>query len=104
MKFNDEETDIDINQWTIKDAGTDEHQINNNGPLIVPALGFLVLGRNADPIQNGGYIPDYEYKGFILANTADEILLENNSVEICRIDYSSGWPVGDGRSMAYIGR
>ncbi len=52
---------IDLNGWTIRDAGTDSHRIANGGPLWLPAGGYLVLGRNADPGSNGGVQVAYQY-------------------------------------------
>ena len=36
---------IDIDGWTIGDGESEEHTINNSGSFILPAGGFLVLGR-----------------------------------------------------------
>ena len=66
---------VDINGWTIRDQGSNLHVVDNGGPLLVPPLRFLVLGRNADPAANGGVAVDYRYSGFVLGNTADEIEL-----------------------------
>lgn len=101
--YNNENTDIDINQWTIRDLGSNSHQINNPAPLIVPAFGFLVLGRNNNPLLNGGYTPDYVYSSFLLSNTEDEIILENNGTEISRVDYTAAWPLYEGRSLSFTG-
>ncbi|MFH1460685.1 MAG: lamin tail domain-containing protein [Candidatus Omnitrophota bacterium] len=101
--FNTGVEDIDINSWVLKDADSNYHQINNNGPLIILANDFLVLGRNIDTNLNGNYIADYEYDSFTLANTEDEIILENNSTEIDSIFYNSNWPLSSGKSLAYSG-
>ena len=66
---------VDINGWTIRDQGSNLHVVDNGGPLLIPPLTFLVLGRNADPAANGGVAVDYRYSGFTLGNTADEIEL-----------------------------
>ncbi|MBI4845850.1 MAG: lamin tail domain-containing protein [Candidatus Omnitrophica bacterium] len=102
--YNPENLAVDINQWIIRDIDTNYHQINNNGPLVIPAFGFLVLGRNADTGLNGGYNPDYIYSSFQLSNTADELILENTGAEeISRIDYTASWPLFSGQSIAYTG-
>ena len=44
--FNAEDFDVDINGWVMKDADTDSLTIDNGGPLVVPAGGYLVLGRS----------------------------------------------------------
>ncbi len=88
-------TPIDINGWSIRDSGTtDNHAINNGGPLIIQPSAFLILGRNNDNATNGGFTPDYTYSGFILANDTDEIILldgSNNLVdEVQYIKASAG--------------
>jgi hypothetical protein len=100
--FNPTSSDIDINGWTIKDDDNDSHVINNGGPLNVPAGGFLVLGRNADPLTNGGVIVDYEYSSFILANDDDEVVLSEGTIEIDHVEYDGGplFPDPTGASMA----
>ena len=81
---------VDINGWTIRDQDVDDHTISNGGPLLIPPMGFLVLGRNGDTIQNGGVPVAYEYSGFILANTADEIeLVGGTGTVINSVSYSS---------------
>ena len=54
---------VDIDGWTIRDDGSDTHLINNGGPLLVPAGGYVVLGNNADSGTNGGVTVDYSYNG-----------------------------------------
>lgn len=63
---------MDIDGWTIRDEGSDLHVIANGGPMLVPAGGAIVLGRNSDPGENGGYTADYVYTGMNLANGDDE--------------------------------
>lgn len=91
---------VDINGWTIRDQGTNTHLIDNGGPLLIPPQGFLVLGRNADPAVNGGAIVRYQYSGFILANSGDEIeLMDLNGVTIDSFIYMSS-QVFDGASSS----
>ena len=67
---------VDINGWTIRDNGTNNHVINNGAPLIIPSLGFLVLGKVADIEVNGKVPVDYAFSTtFTLSNSEDEILL-----------------------------
>ena len=54
--FNPTAVDIDINGWTIQDNGTDHHVISNGFPLIVPAGGFLVLGRSSGATNGGSAV------------------------------------------------
>ena len=103
--YNAGDVDVDINGWTIRDDGTDSHVINNGGPLLIPAYGFLVLARNGDPAVNGGLLADYVYSGFDLGNGADEVVLLNASgQEIDRVNYDGGpnFPDPTGASMALL--
>ena len=98
---------IDLNGWTIADAGTDNHHIQtpNGEPLWLPAGGYLVLGRNADASANGGVSIAYRYAGFTLGNTDDEIiLLDGAGTEIDRVAYDGGpaFPNPDGAAMQLI--
>lgn len=101
--YNDGDEDVDINNWVIKDTDTNFHQIDNFGALFIYAKSFLVLGRNADSNVNGGYFPDYVYSGFILANTEDEIILENSTVVVDEVHYANSWPITAAHAIAYIG-
>jgi beta-lactamase superfamily II metal-dependent hydrolase len=93
--------DVDIDGWTISDDDSDSHRIDNGGPLLVPAGGRLVLGRNGDPNQNGGYLAGYVYSGINLANSADEIVLRDRQGEVVdHVAYGPSWPRSAGRSMA----
>jgi len=95
--------ELDINGWTISDEGSDEHVIDNGGPLMVPAMGYIVLGVNGDIGANGGVEVDYVYAGFFLANGDDEIILTTpEEVVIDRVAYDGGgsFPDPNGASMA----
>lgn len=102
--YNATDADIDINGWTIQDLGTDLHVIDNDGPLVIPAGGYLVLGRNGGIGTNGGVELDYVYGNDItLANGADEIvLIDSADVEMDRVEYDGGpnFPDPTGASMA----
>lgn len=95
-------TGIDINGWTIQDNDNDLHVIDNGGPLIVPAGGYLVLGNNANSATNGGFTVDYEFSSFFIANGADEIVLidaDGNEVDRVEYDGGPGFPDPNGASM-----
>jgi predicted extracellular nuclease len=100
--YNPTSTGIDINGWTIKDDDFDSHVIANGGPLVIPAGGFLVLGRNADSSLNGGVNVDYQYANFFLSNSGDEVVLLEGSTEIDRVTYDGGpaFPDPNGASMS----
>jgi len=98
---------IDINGWTIKDDDIDSHVITNGSALIVPAQGFMTLGRNSNFAANGGVNIDYQYSSYFLANGADEIVLISidGTTVIDSVDYdgsvqSSGT---SGASMFFTG-
>ena len=98
---------VDLNGWTITDAGTDRHRVQtpNGEPLWLPAGGYLVLGRNAHPTLNGGVGVNYQYSNFVLGNTDDTIiLLDALGTEIDRVAYTGGsvFPNPDGASMMLI--
>lgn len=96
--YNTTDADIDIDGFILKDDGSDSHTIANNGPLIVGARDFIVLGIDGSPATNGGYQPDYVYTNFYLSNSADEIVLLSGSSEIARLNYTNGDPFGPGVS------
>jgi hypothetical protein len=100
--YNPGASPVNIEGWTISDAGSESHTINNGGPLEVPAMGFLVLGINSDFASNGGVTVDYEYTGINLANGDDELILtDTGSNEIDRVEWDGGtnWPDPTGASM-----
>ncbi len=96
------DADIDLDGWTIADAGSDTHLIV--GSVNVPAGGYAVLGANADTATNGGVTLDYSYGGsWFLANGDDEIILTDpDGIEFDRIEYDGGtvWPDPNGASMS----
>jgi predicted extracellular nuclease len=94
---------VDIDGWTIKDNDFDAHVIANGGPLVIPAGGFLVLGRHANTGANGGVAIDYQYSGVFLSNSSDELILLDTSLsEIDRVEWDNGatFPDPNGASMA----
>lgn len=100
--FNPGTVAVDINGWTIRAEGSDSHVISNGGPLLVLPGAAIVLGRNGDPLQNGGYTASYVYTGINLANADDEILLvEPGGRVVDRVAYTgvAPWPRPSGRSM-----
>ncbi len=99
--YNTTDEDIDINGWVIKDKDYDSHTIDNGGSLIISAHSYLVLGNNADTLLNGNYHCDYEYSGFYLGNSADEIILVDGTVVIDSVYYDGGpvFPDPTGASM-----
>ncbi|MCH8992953.1 MAG: lamin tail domain-containing protein, partial [Acidobacteria bacterium] len=103
--FNPTDRAIDIDGWTIKDDDFDSHLIDNSGPLVIAASGFLVLARNDDSGANGGVTVDYKYSGITLGNSGDElVLLDTGLDEIDRVEWDNGvtFPDPNGKSMSLI--
>ena len=91
--------DIDLAGFELHDDGTDSHLIL--GSLVLPAGARVVLARNTDVTSNGGVVAAYEYSGFTLDNSADELVLSFGGLEIDRFDYTlSTWPGIEGHSVS----
>ncbi|HRV56247.1 MAG TPA: lamin tail domain-containing protein, partial [Mangrovimonas sp.] len=97
--FNTTGSPIDMQGWTISDAGTDSHTIGSS--LVVPAGGYAVLGINGDLGTNGGVTVDYVYSSFTLSNSDDEVILTCSSTIIDMVAYDGGpnFPDPAGSSM-----
>ena len=99
-------TGIDIlicDAWTFQDNDTDSFGLADGYTVFVPAGGYAVLGRSANPKSNGDYTADYAYStGMQLANGGDELVLFHGALEIDRIEYDNGvsWPDPTGASFA----
>jgi hypothetical protein len=102
--FNPGAAPVDVNGWTLKDKGSDLHVIAAaGGSLVVPALGYLVLGRSTQKSANGGVNVAYAYSGFLLSNSADEVILLDKSgktVESFSYGTASGFVIPDGASLS----
>lgn len=69
--------------------------------LVVPAGGFVVLGKSGDWSANGGFLPDAVYGDAItLANSADELVLECAGTLIDRLAWTAEWPSFNGSAMS----
>lgn len=104
--FNPDGAAVDIDGWTMKDDGSNSHVINNGGPLMVPAGGYLVLGNNSNTGTNGGVTVAYQYpSNFFMSNSADELVLEDlSATEIDRVNWDGGpnFPDPTGASMSLL--
>lgn len=104
--YNASGTMIDVNGWIIKDVDSDLFTIKNGGSLVIPANGFLVLGKNANTSENGDVEIDYEYSSFSLSNGADEVIVSmSDGTVVDRVEYDGGpdWPDPIGASMVFNG-
>ena len=102
--YNTTNADIDIENWIFSDNGTNEFTIS--GSLIIPALGYLVIGINDNISTNGGAPVDYDWGNsgdFQLTNGDDEVIITApGPIEIDRVEYDGGpdFPDPTGASMA----
>ncbi len=65
---------VNLAGWTLTDDASDRHVIK--GSLVVPADGYLVLGRDTDLSRNGGAPVAYSFgSSFVLSNDTDAIVL-----------------------------
>jgi hypothetical protein len=76
---------INLRGLDLGDDGGNRHRFDSD-LLILPGE-FLTLARSADP----GFVPDYVYDNFTLANSDDEIVLRDGSLELLRLDYGPGF-------------
>ncbi len=96
--YNQDSISHNLFHWTLKDADTDSHRIEDN--LIIEPGNYIVLGRNADSTQNGGLQVDYVIHNFILSNTVDEIIFwDSLGYLVDEVVYDNTFPFGNGASM-----
>jgi len=96
--YNTTASDIDMLGWVISEAGSDTHTIASS--VIVPANGYAVFARDANILLNGGFTADYQFSGYELTNTSDEIILTSGVTEIDRVEYNEAtFPNLTGASM-----
>jgi len=81
-----------LKNCVLEDLGTNRHTIVAD--LEIPPGQYRVLARSNSP----GFVPDYVYSSFELANNDDEIIILCNGSEIAQIAYDATWPKLVGRS------
>lgn len=92
---------LDLTDCLLKDDGTNRHTFTAADALLVPAFGFVVIGRSADRDDNGGFLPNAVYADTQLGNSKDVVELICGGVTIDRVAWDSAtWPVRSGASMA----
>lgn len=103
--YNNGATEVDLLGLVIKDNDYDSTTIDAS--VVVPPGGFVVLGRNDDPLLNGDYACDYMYTGIAMGNSADEVVLcmPDGLTEIDRVEFDGGpnWPDPTGTTMTFHG-
>ncbi|MDP7120665.1 MAG: choice-of-anchor D domain-containing protein, partial [Candidatus Marinimicrobia bacterium] len=96
-------TPVHLKDFILADDGTDAHTIATD--VAIPAGGYAVLASNADTATNAGLIADYEFSGFSLGNSSDEVVLSDaGGTELDRVEYDNGatFPDPSGASMELI--
>jgi len=89
---------IDLNGWTIMDQGNDTHLITTS--IEIAPGQYMVLGRNGNEAENGGYDADYIYSSFQLGNTEDQIIILDGDEKIVDdVSYGNAFPYSSGVSM-----
>jgi len=104
--YNAGTNDVDMNGWYIMDADYDTTVIDNGGPLVIHPGEYKVLGRNAVAMAGEGVTLFYQYSGFTLGNSADELVLADpGMVVMAAINWDGGlvWPDPTGYSMQWTG-
>ena len=69
------------------------------GSLIIGAGDYIVFGLEDDPSLNGGATVDYEYTGPALANSGDQITVNNGVIDLDQIIYDGTWGVSAGFAL-----
>ena len=98
--YNDTNVDLNLDGLWVYDLDSDDFLVS--GDLIVPAGGYIVFGANDDQGLNGGVPVDYDYGGFTLGNSDDEIYLEHDGTVVDSIHWDNGatWPDPEGAAMS----
>ena len=82
---------VNLRGFDLGDDGSNRHRFDTD-ILILPSE-YLTLARSADP----GFVPDYVYDNFTLANSEDEIVFRDGLLDQLRLEYGSDF-VEAGRS------
>lgn len=99
--YNHDSISINLSGWQIADGDNDLHEIiSPEDQFFISPDEYLVFGRNADSNINGGYSADYEYSGFQLSNSEDEIkIIDSDGLIVDEVEYNSSFPFSSGASM-----
>lgn len=94
--------DLDLQGYSIADS-TSQSVIDQS--LVIAGGGYLVFGKNADSVANGGVTVDDTFS-FSLSNSGESLyLLDPAGMQIDSITYGSGtgFPSGTGASISFTG-
>lgn len=98
--YNATNSDITINEYTIEDAAMNTLTVTDTEAVIIPASGYAVIAKDADPAINGG-VTTVTYAGNLpaLNNGGDVVnIRDQNNVVIDTVDYAS-FPDATGASL-----
>ncbi len=84
--YNSTSLDIDLLGYTLSD-NADSHTINSS--VIVPAGGYVVLGRSTDQLVNGGVAVDYQFESLFLSNSGDEVTISCEATVVDQVVYDT---------------
>lgn len=97
---------LDIAGVVLSDASGAAFVFDNGGaPLYLRPDQAFVVGAEADSGQNGGVQVDWEWTGFSLRNSEDQIYLhDRDGVLLDSVEYDDGilWPDLPGRSISLL--
>ncbi len=98
--YNNTAVELNLEGLWVHDLGSDDFIVT--GDLFVGAGDYVVFGNEDNPADNGGATVQYEYSGFTLGNTDDEIYLDHDGTVIDFIEWDGGpaWPDPTGASMS----
>ncbi len=99
--YNTTDDPIDVQGWTISDAGSDSFVVNSS--VVINPQSQVVFAINGDSNTNGNIpVVSYVYSGFSLANGDDEIILTcpgGNVIDQVFYDGGATFPDPTGISM-----
>ena len=99
--FNPGNETVNLDGISLHDDGSNRVLLSGSN-LSIASGSYFVLARNGDSLSNGGFSADYVYgSGFTLGNSSDEIVFSDDTGELLRFNYGSGF-VGSGVSMELI--
>lgn len=106
--YNPRATPVDLRDVTVRDTRTDRFTIAGATPILVPAMGYVVIAKSTDTGTNGGVTAVYGFgTNMNLGNSTssgDEVILEVSGVLVDQVAWlntvAGGWPVTPGRSKS----
>ena len=98
--FNNSDSAINLNGLVVSDNGDDSFTVTES--LVIPSREHVVFGLSIDTDVNGGVSANFAYTGFVLSNSADEVILSYNGRVIDEMVYSGdlGYGMSAGKSLS----